>query len=500
MPNFKETVSAQGGQVASLAEASPLPLVEIIPDPLPYPVECLGEVLGPAAAAIAAKQQVPLEMAAQSVLAAAALVAQGLADVLLPFGQTRPLSLFVATLAETGDRKTSTDTEAFKVIEQVEKDSASDYHRQEIEWSADCEAWRVEYQNIRNDKNLNREIRKAQFIQLGSLPIKPPKKVYSSNELTFEGLVQAWPELPASFGIFTSEGGQFTGGYSMAGDARMRTAAGLSVLWDGKAYKRLRVKDGLTVLNGRRLSIHLMIQPDLAGEFLNDDTLRHQGLLSRLLISYPKSLIGSRGYRDPQKEDEDNIRIYHDALRDVFNRSAMHDADVNIGLILKVISMSDEATQLWKYFYNWAEFESGKNKDLYAVRDIASKSAEQVARIAATISIFKDPDCSVIQKDEMLNAQHLMVWYLNEAIRLRDMHRPNPDLQKANTLLEWIHTRPDASATLKEIMQIGPVKTRLKKDAELALTRLIAHNRIIEVARSPRAFKALADLKDLANC
>lgn len=500
LPNFNETEPARGAHVASLAEASPLPLVEAIPDSLPYPVEQLGKILGPAAAAIAARQQVPVAMAAQSVLAAAALVAQGIADVRLPFGQTRPLSLFFATLAESGDRKKSTDTEAFKVIDQLEKNLSADYNYQQLEWSANYEAWRIEHQKIRTDRELSREIRKAQFIQLGKAPTKPIQKIFSSNELTFEGLVQTWPELPASFGIFTSEGGQFIGGYSMTGDARMRTAAGLSLLWDGKTYKRLRVKDGITVLDGRRLSIHLMIQPEIAGEFVNDDTLRHQGFLSRLLIAYPKSLIGSRIYRNTQVEDENMIEIYHKMLLDLFGRSALHHADPKTGLNLKIISMSDEATELWTQFYNWAEGESGKDKNLYIVKDMASKSAEQVARIAAIISIFQDPDCTIIQEKEMLNAQYLMTWYINEAIRLRDMHRPDPDLIKAKTLLDWIHGRPGATASFTEIMQIGPAKTRLKKDAELALNRLKSHNRIEEVTRSPRVFKALAYLEETASC
>lgn len=451
----------------------------------------MGEVLGSAAKAIACKQQVPVAMAAQSILAAAALVAQGLANVRLPFGQTRPLSLFFATLAETGDRKTSTDTEAFKIIDQIEEELSGDYARQKLDWSADLEIWRIEYLNIRNDKNLNSQARKASFIALGDEPSKPVRKIYSSNELTFEGLVQTWLELPASFGIFTSEGGQFTGGYSMSGDARMKTAGGLSLFWDGKNYKRLRVKDGVTVLNGRRLTIHIMIQPELAGEFLNDDTLRYQGLLSRLLIAYPESLIGSRLYKSPRDEDQAAIDNYYNVLRNIFDRSSIHISAPNSGLILPSISMSDEAVQLWIQFYNWAESESEENKELYVVKDIASKSAEQVARIAAILTIFRDPNSLIIEQNEMINAQYLMCWYIGEAIRLRNIHRPDPDLLKANNLLDWICSRPDATVSLKEIMQLGPARTRLKKDAELALSRLISHNRIKEETRSPRTYKAL---------
>src|SRR5215211_588334 len=52
----------------------------------------------PCGAAISRKVQVPEAIAAQSVLAVAALASQAHADVMLPYGQTRPLSLFLVTV------------------------------------------------------------------------------------------------------------------------------------------------------------------------------------------------------------------------------------------------------------------------------------------------------------------------------------------------------------------------------------------------------------------
>ena len=87
----------------------------------PYPINALGGVLADAARAIAAKVQCADAMAAQSVLAVASLAAQALADVRLPYGQTRPLSLFCLTIASSGDRKTSADSEAMAPVRMREK-------------------------------------------------------------------------------------------------------------------------------------------------------------------------------------------------------------------------------------------------------------------------------------------------------------------------------------------------------------------------------------------
>ena len=59
----------------------------------------------------------------------------------------------------------------------------------------------------------------------------------------------------------------------MSDDAKLRTAAGLSKLWDDGETRRVRVGDGATMLPGRRLTVHLMVQPDVAGIMLNDRLL-----------------------------------------------------------------------------------------------------------------------------------------------------------------------------------------------------------------------------------
>ena len=71
----------------------------------------------------------------------------------------------------------------------------------------------------------------------------------------------------------------------MAQENRLRTAAGFSALWDGTQITRIRAVDGVSVLKGRRLAMHLMVQPEAATAFLSDPVLRDQGsLLSRILV------------------------------------------------------------------------------------------------------------------------------------------------------------------------------------------------------------------------
>ena len=53
-------------------------------------------------------------------------------------------------------------------------------------------------------------------------------------EPTFEGLTRLLAGGQPSMGIFSGEGGQFLGGHGMNQDNKLKTAAAMSGLWDGR--------------------------------------------------------------------------------------------------------------------------------------------------------------------------------------------------------------------------------------------------------------------------
>ena len=81
----------------------------------PYPVEALG-TLRQAVEAIVQCSRAPPALCAHAVLAAASLVTQAHADIVLPSGQTKPLSLFLLTIAASGERKRAVDGIAMRRI------------------------------------------------------------------------------------------------------------------------------------------------------------------------------------------------------------------------------------------------------------------------------------------------------------------------------------------------------------------------------------------------
>ena len=118
------------------------------------------------------------------------------------------------------------------------------------------------------------------------------------DEPTLEGLEQLLERGQPSAGIFSDEGGRLIGGHAMNSDNALKTACGLSSLWDGKPLTRVRKGEGSKILYGRRLAVHLMIQPVVLMQLLSNEMLMGQGLLSRCLFSAPLPLAGTRKYQE----------------------------------------------------------------------------------------------------------------------------------------------------------------------------------------------------------
>ena len=140
-----------------------IPLFPPLPPEVLFPIEALGPVLAAGAAAITRKIQVQAAVAAQSVLAAAALVAQVHADVVLPYGQKRPLSLFFTTIVLSGDRKTSADKEALWSIRKHERKLKEIFEEEIGEHRASLAAYNAEKRKIEADKKLDRQARQQQL-------------------------------------------------------------------------------------------------------------------------------------------------------------------------------------------------------------------------------------------------------------------------------------------------------------------------------------------------
>jgi hypothetical protein len=475
------------------AADDPIPLFQPTPPAEPFPVEALGSILGPAAAAIARKVQVSPALAAQSVLAVAVLACQAHADVRLPFGQTRPLSLFFVTVAASGDRKSTADHEALWPIRRFERTLREAHENEHRAWKVAHAGWAAEKKKIEADRKTDLTARRQALAGLGPEPESPIHPFLTAGSPTIEGLLKVWANAPAALGVFSAEGGQFVGGHGMTEEAKLRTAGAFSELWDGTAAQRIRAGEDLLVLYGRRLSVHLMVQPGAAAQFLSDPVLRDQGLLSRVLAAQPESIAGTRFYRDPTAEDEAAVRAYGARILAILEAPWPLAEGRRNELEPRVLDIAPEAARAWIAFHDHVEGQLLSGGELRSIQDFACKAAEQAARIAGILTVVDDIRAGSIGATAMRRAISLVDWFVGETLRLHHGARASdPALKVAEELLTWMQARGGGTIDFRDIISDGPRSMpRTKAGAESALATLAAHGWVEEVSRRPRRVRAV---------
>jgi hypothetical protein len=455
------------------ASEGPRPLYRTPSKSQPYPMDALGPILAPVARAIAEITQASDAICANAVLAAASLAVQAHADVRMPgSGTAKPATLFILTIAESGERKTTADTLALKGVRFREAEIKQRESEEALDYRNHLDVYEKERAIILNSKTSDK--RKA-LADLGHAPIRPARPILVCTEPTVEGLIKLMAESPPTLGLFSSEGGSFIGGHAMNDEARLRTAARLNSIWDGTPIDRVRAGDGSSVINGKRVALHLMAQPEAASRFLADRTLRDIGLTGRLLMSAPAPKAGTRLYREASSEAHALVNRFAERIAELLRHAPPLPEDGQH----RTIELSAEARDIFVAGHDKIETAMLPGGELAPVKPFASKMAEHAARIAAVIALVEDPKASEISADAMRCGFALADYHAGEAVRLAGEVLVSENLRVAERLRLWLLKRGQSVVHLADIYQFGPTELRDKATALAAMKILEDHGHVI---------------------
>lgn len=458
-----------------VAYPEPQPLLPELEVATPYPLEALGTLLGGAATAIIEAVQVPDALAAQSILAAAAMAAQPHANVQRA-GQVIPLSLFALTVAESGDRKSAADRLALRAHHERQRQLLEAYKAEAKEYRDHHDAFqRCRVQLLDKAKGTPEEV--ANDLAQLKEPAQPLLPFILAEEPTLEGLQKSLLRGHPSQGLFSDEGGQFFGGHAGKPENMLKSVAGLSKLWDGAPITRTRAAEGETASrSGCRLSAHLMIQPIVAQSVLTNTVMQGQGFVARFLVAWPQSLAGTRFYRDIDPTQDPRLLRYWQRMSHLLVLAP--PVDENGELAPPALSLEPSALAAWIATHDAIEAELGKGGNLQEIKPTAAKGGENVLRIAGVLAVVENT--GTISQPLIERAAMLVRWYLTEALRLTNQIKADPHLAHAQQLFDWLVAKGWVSFDARTLQREGPPIARVSaKQRDQLLAVLVEHHYLL---------------------
>ncbi len=454
----------------------------------PYPVDSFPDIIGAAVREVVDFVQCPTSLAACSALAAASTVVQGLVDVRRANGLEGPISLFFLGIAYSGERKSSVDGHFTDPIREwvrlKELELAQDlgkFSAEEAVWKAKESGLLASIQSAAKSIQPTSKL-EEQLLKLGEQkPECPVIPHILYNDATPEALAYSLAHRYPIGAVMSNEGGTVLGAHGMGKDSIMRNLAMLNVLWDGQPLQIDRRSVPSYTVDGVRLSMCIATQPDtiLSAMEAAKGLLRGIGFFARFLIAWPESTQGTRMFKDPPATWP-NKKKFHERLYALLNRSLNFDETGRLNP--DMLELSTEAKQIWVSFHDDVESELRAGGDMSEARDVASKAADNVARLAALFHVFENRPSASIGQDHIRAAASIVSWHLYEAKRFLGEIGLPAELQYAVKLDAWLIERCKrghvAEIKRRDIQQLGPYATRRKANLDGALDELIEAGRV----------------------
>jgi putative DNA primase/helicase len=486
--NERISLNQSAPETTSPEWSKPLSLIEKV-DPKPYPLDALPPPIRAAVKEVVDFVKAPVPMVASSALAAISLACQAHADVKRLEELHGPVGLYMLVIADSGERKSTCDGFFAKPISDYEKSQDEAAKLAWKDYQAAIEAWEAKRGGVKESiRNLAKEQKSTADMESAlrdlehdkPLPPRIPRLLYAdaTPEALAYGLAKQWP----SGGVVSAEAGIVLGSHGMGKDSVMRNLGLLNQLWEGKSLTIDRRTTESFTVRGARLTVALQVQEPTLREFFNRSgaLARGTGFLARFLVAWPESTQGMRQI-DPDAPDGPatwtHLAAFHQRLAAILDQPV--PIDENGALTPPMLSLTPEAKAAWIEYHNTIESELSHGGELYHVRDVASKSADNAARLAALFQLYEGAG-GAISLAAFESASQLAVWHLHESLRFFGELALPAELADATRLEGWLIKHCQINRTLfinkNHVRQRGPLREGGRLEA--AIKELVQLDRL----------------------
>lgn len=372
----------------------------------------------------------PLETCVVCAISVANAACQSLYDVDSEIYGITPVSLYQAIISKSSDFKSSTLGKFTVGIKNAEV-SIRHHYEQEL-------------QKYEQDIAANRKAK----LPVSADPEAPPFwDTILDADNTFNGLL-GYFENARSAGLLASEGAIFLNSWDNRNEQTATIfAQGLCKFWSGEAYKKMTGPKRIR-LRGRRFSMLLMIQPDLAGTLVSNPSYDVGGLSSRLLVVQA----GRGDARQPTEIEQRTYKINMDKFWkrteqcliassklthpniSQFSTYELHPTVLNWSPGAKAVSslVADYYLAIRKHFIE-------TNHSPKHGQHIETKGHENTIKVAGTFAAFEGRN--TIEERDMMAAELYIRYCIQERNRIGDVENFSVEkdtVRAERAIIKWI--------------------------------------------------------------
>ena len=520
-------------RAAAMRWTEPKPLTRALPE---LPVDALPGVVGRLARAVAATTETAPDLAAFAGLATLAAATRGAWEIRVDNDWVEQTCLYVAALADSGERKSAVVGIATAPLRKVERDAAGDdLGRSQREILTKRFAAAIDTAARAPEGERDEAEREAAELeaQLEALEFQ-----ILGDDVTPEALAARMHRQGGPLAIISDEGGLLgtvAGRYS----ANVPNVDLILKAYNG-AYARVdRASKPSITISRPILTIGLIVQPDVIAEAAKVRAFVQRGLLARFLFALPATRVGTRPGGAPPMAPEVKAE-WAAVIEKIFAAGREITARREVG----VIRCDPDARQLFERWRTLGGHESRLHAELGDLTDLrqwASKLPGALVRVAGLFALAERPGetQSRITLAEMRAALDLAPYLVEHArevlastagdrrerveavlaviraflrggsfanntevgganrIKADTSHEADPeddvfsvrDVFRALNGRAWVHRADDVADVLSELADLGYVRAlppELPKRGRPPSPRYQAHPRLVTAARRSR--------------
>lgn len=448
--------------------------------PRPYPIGAFYVAVKDAVKEVWRNTQAPDALVGMEFLASMSVAAQGLYDVKLPTGQCSPLSLYVAGVADSGERKTAVYNLVVAPIIDYDLErmkehqiNVQQYEQQKSVWETTEAGLRRRLKKLTQDGDSTEDASQQLFEHMAQKPVTPSLHRIMRENVTPRALMEALEGDGRSIAIMSDEAEIIVKG------GALNQLGLINKCWGGPSMLPLDRSNGVKIVaRNPRVTFSYKVQSQVLEKLLErrGDSLRGSGHWARYLVGWPETTQGMR-HTDGFEQEWRHLPKFHDRMRELLNEYRQR---VDAGEVRReVLEFSEDANRRWIQLTNSTEDMLNPNGPMYDIKDFASKGLEIAARIAALFHVFSNQE-GKISEESVSRAMQIVDWHLGEARRIFSPTKIPEALRDAQVLeaylFDYYWRRGFNFAQKNLVLRKGPIRPVSRLNA--ALEFLIEKRRV----------------------